>query len=126
MRGPRRVLLGLAGASSIALSLVAPATSAVASTTPAVTPFDVCHMTGSAPRYSNGTSTFTTTAVGSCGLTRVRAYMKCKITGSSTYVGRWVQGGAKSSTFCHSRATDWGYQSQAVSGGTIYTYSLKG
>jgi hypothetical protein len=116
MRKPRGVLIGLAGACALAFPVVGPVSSASA---------DVCHMSGSKPTFSNGAS-FTATAVGSCALTRVRAYLKCSLTGSSRFVGPWVKSaGAKSHTFCNSKATDWGYQAQSTSGGTVYSYSLR-
>ena len=84
-------------------------------------PNDPCYMV----TVSRTSSAYTARAEGSCGTTHVRAYVNCQLAGTAHFVGNWVQGGGKSTAIHTCTATDWGYDRQNVSGGTIYSYSLK-
>lgn len=84
-------------------------------------PFDPCYMV----TVSRTSSAYTARAEGQCSTTHVRAYVNCQLAGTAHFVGAWVQNGAKSTAIHTCTATDWGYDRQNVSGGTIYSYSLK-
>jgi hypothetical protein len=87
-----------------------------------VSPNDPCYMA----TVSRTATAYTAVAKGGCATTHVRAYVNCQLSGTAHFVGNWVQGGGKSTAIHTCTATDWGYDRQNLSGGTIYSYSLKG